>query len=159
AAETHARADDLFGVYAALWQACVRYPDDARGWAEYARCFAERYEWQNCRLAVERAFATPGVPAPACADALLVALSALTEHDQIKAVDWKPWFERLPEALRVNANAVRLLVARGDTRAAALAPRLVADRPASAATWLAASMAMFEQERIPESYDCLRRAF
>ena len=42
AADESARADDLIGVYANLWQACVRFPRTARGWAEYARCFGTR---------------------------------------------------------------------------------------------------------------------
>jgi len=154
----HARDNDLFSAYAALWQTCVRYPDDARGWAEYARCFAERYDWRNCRLAIERAVAIPGVPTPAAAAALLAALCASAEHHRLDDPDWRTWFERLPDPLRVNAHAVRLLVASGDERAAELAPRLLAARPASAASWLAAAMAAFGQERWSDSYHYLWEA-
>jgi tetratricopeptide (TPR) repeat protein len=157
-ADAHARADDLFRVYAALWQVCVRHPDDARGWAEYARFFAERYEWQNCRLAAGRAFAVPGACSPAAADALFAALSALAENGRLGDLDWKPWFERLPEPLRVSAHAIRLLVALGDPRAASLVPPLLRDKPESFATWLAASMVAFEQDRPSDSYEYLRRA-
>jgi hypothetical protein len=158
AADAHAQADDLFRLYAALWQACVRYPDDARGWSDYARRFAERYEWRNCRIAVARAFALPGAPTPASAAALLAALSLLAEHGQLQDLDWQAWFARVPEALRVDANAVRLLVAQADPRAAALVPRLVAARPASADALLAASMAAYEQEQWDDAYVFLRRA-
>src|SRR5262249_41967198 len=34
-ADAYASAEDTFRAYAALWQACVRYPADPRGWAEY----------------------------------------------------------------------------------------------------------------------------
>ena len=37
-----------------MWQACVRYPQTARGWAEFARCLADRGEWSNCRIAAEQ---------------------------------------------------------------------------------------------------------
>src|SRR5262249_9686099 len=93
-ANSHACAGDLFRQLAALWQACVRYRDDARGFAEYARAFAERYEWANCRLAVQRAFAMAADPGPQAADALLAALSLLAERGQLADLDWKPWFER-----------------------------------------------------------------
>jgi len=62
------------------------YPDDVRGWAEYARCFAERYEWRNCRLAVERSLALPCLRHEA-ADALLTALALLAEHQELQDLD------------------------------------------------------------------------
>jgi hypothetical protein len=158
AGDAHARADDLERQFAALWQACVRHPADPRGFAEYARVFAQRYEWANCRLAVRRAFARPQAPGPAAADALLAALATLAEHGRLDDLDWQPWLARLPEPLQVNAGAVRLLVARGDARAAALVPPLVRARPEHATTWLAAAMAAFDAECFSESYDCLQRA-
>src|ERR1700728_2958013 len=57
AKEDYARAGDTFGVYATLWQLCVRYPQTARGWAEFARCLAERREWSNARVAAEHVLA------------------------------------------------------------------------------------------------------
>jgi hypothetical protein len=157
-AQAHA-GDDLFWVYAALWQACVRHPADARGFAEYARAFAERYEWRNCRLAVRRAFAFPGIPSPASAAALLAALGALAEHGQLGDLDWKVWFERLPDSLRIDANAIRLLVALGDQRARTLAPQVLDKKPKCAGAWLAAGMVAFEQEQMSQAYAHLRRAF
>jgi hypothetical protein len=158
AACAHARSADLFLQLAGLWQACVRHPADPRGFSEYARAFAERYEWANCRLAVARALAMPEPPGRAAADALLVALAALAEQDRLDGLDWKSWFERLPKTLRVNAHAVRLLVALADRRAGDLVPPLIRARPESAQTWLSACMAAFEQEHLLKAYDCLRRA-
>lgn len=158
AGEVHARANDVQRQFAALWQACVRHPGDPRGFGEYARVFAERYEWANCRLAIRRAFARPQAPGPAAADALLAALALLAEHGRLDDLDWQPWFVRLPAPLQVNAGAVRLLVARGDPGAAALIRPLVQARPDDAATWLAAAMAAFDENRLSDSYDCVCRA-
>src|SRR5262249_27903682 len=111
AADESAHADDPIGVYANLWQACVRFPRTARGWAEYACCFAERYEWKNCRIAISRAIAFPGVPDTASATALLAALCELAEHNRIAGLDWESWLARLPESLRSGSRVARLLVA------------------------------------------------
>jgi hypothetical protein len=158
AGDAHARADDVLRQFAALWQACVRHPADPRGFAEYARVFAECHEWANCRLAVRRAFVRPGPVGPATADALLGALATLAEHGRLDDLGWQAWFERLPEALRVNPGAVRLLVACGDSRAAALVSPLIRTRPDHASTWLVAAMAAFEAGHFLESYDFLQRA-
>jgi hypothetical protein len=158
AGAAHAQADDVQRQFAALWQTCVRHPADPRGFAEYARVFAERYEWANCRLAIRRAFARPQAPGPAAVDALLAALALLAEHGRLDDLDWQPWFARLPASQRVNAGAVRLLVARGDPGAAALIRPLVQARPDDAVTWLAAAMAAFDADRLSDAYDCVCRA-
>src|SRR4029078_9166249 len=56
-ADDYAVKGDTFGVYAALWQIVVRFPRNVRGWAEFGRAFANRAEWEHCRLALRRVFA------------------------------------------------------------------------------------------------------
>jgi hypothetical protein len=101
----------------------------------------------------------PGVPSPASAAALLAALGALAEHGQLDDLDWQVWFERVPESQRVDAHAVRLLVALGDERAPALAPQVLRKQPECAGAWLAASMAAFEQGQMSQAYAHMRHAF
>jgi Sulfotransferase domain len=157
-ANAHAHADELFSELAALWQICVRFPGDARGWAEYARSFAGRHEWAYCRLAAQRALELGARPNAATADALLEALSALAEHGRMADLDWRPWFEKLPDSQRVNAYAIRLLVVTDRKLAVTLAPQLLRRHPERAETLLAASMVAFEQEHMSDSYDYLRQA-
>jgi hypothetical protein len=159
AADAHARNGDLLQVFAHFWQACVRYPGSPRGWAEYARCFADRHEWENCCYAARRALSMRAAPDAASADALLVALSKLAEGGRIGDLKWRPWFERLPKPLRINPHAVRLFTAIGSTRAGVLVRPLLQQQPEKAATWLVASMVAFEQDRRSDSYQYLRRAF
>src|SRR5262249_26033173 len=98
-------------------------------------------------------------PTAPASRALLSALRALAEHGRIDGVDWKPWFEDLPENLRTNTDALRLLVAVGDRRGPALAPRLLQRGPQSLDVCLAAAIAAFEQEHPTDAYVHLQRAF
>jgi hypothetical protein len=157
AANACGRVDDLFGVYAHLWQACMRFPGSVRGWAEYSRCFAERYEWKNCRIATALAVAAPGIPDVASANALLAGLCGLAEHNRMGDLDWEPWFDRLPEAQRLGSRGARLLVARGRGFLPSFV-KLAQRAGESSEDWLTAAKVAFAQERVPEAYDCLRRA-
>src|ERR1700733_7203951 len=71
--DEHAHAGETDRVYATIWQACIRYPQTARGWAEFARCLAERREWNNSRTAAERVLNARATD-PETAKPLLAAL-------------------------------------------------------------------------------------
>ena len=157
--ENYARAGDTFRVYAAMWQACVRYPQTARGWAEFARCLADRGEWSNCRIAAERVLkAAP--PDEATAKAMLSALSTLAENGELASLDRNTWMEQLPAALQAHPHALKILICTNEPDSAAtMLPQTMKLWPNDAETWIAASIAACEAEQLQEAYDYIRRAF
>jgi tetratricopeptide (TPR) repeat protein len=137
----------------------VRYPDTARGWAEFARCLADRREWRNCRIAATRVLEAGAADEPT-ATALLSALSALAEHGELAALDWEGWLARLPARLQVHPHAANLLHCTKDVAgAAAIIPRAIKAWPDNAETWIYASKAALEAQRPQEVYEHMRRAF
>jgi tetratricopeptide (TPR) repeat protein len=157
--EGHARTGDTLGVYAALWQACVRYPRTARGWAEFARCLADRREWSNCRIAAERVLEARS-PDESTATAMLSTLSTLAEHGELAALDWKGWLAQLPARLQVHPHVANILHHLNDAAgAAAILPNAVKEWPANSETWIYASVGALEAGRPHEVYEHMRRAF
>src|SRR6185295_4392790 len=71
-ADERARVSDPFGVYAALWQICVRFPQDLRGWAELARRFADNREWSFCITAAKHVLGSTVAPDKEAVSCLLV---------------------------------------------------------------------------------------
>lgn len=158
-ANERALADDTIGVYAALWQIVVRGPSRLRGWSEFARAFAERNDWANCRLALQHAFDSGEAPDKASADAILYALSELASHQRLDTLAWNTWVEGLPEELQGSPYLVDLLSSTGgERRAAELLPLVIQRESQNAMAWLAASTLSFHQGQFAESYDHLRRA-
>jgi hypothetical protein len=107
-AENLARENDPFGVYAALWQVCVRHPQEFRGWTEFARRFAENREWRFCRDAAERVLGSTDRldgPSPCC---LLQALHALGQANQLSGLRYQEWIAKLPSPLRSTKAAIDL---------------------------------------------------
>src|ERR1700728_1704120 len=159
AKEDYARAGDTFGVYATLWQLCVRYPQTARGWAEFARCLAERGEWTNCRQAVAQVF-NAGCFDPAAEIPTLSALSILAENGKLGSLDWSAWIQQLSPALQAHPDTVRILM-RQDMSGSAATVISSTKRlwPNAAETWIAATMAACEADDLEQAYDCIRNAF
>jgi tetratricopeptide (TPR) repeat protein len=153
----YARAGETWHVYAAMWQACVRYPQTVRGWAEFARCLAERREWKNCRIAAQQVLKA-GRPDEATAMAMLVALSTLAMNGEIASFEWKTWFDLLPDRLRAHPLALKVLVGNNNMPDAA-ASKATQLWPNEAESWMLASLAACEEERISEAYENIRRAF
>ena len=136
ASEELARQGDTFQVYATMWQICARYPQTARGFAEFARCLADRGEWNNCRIAVQRVL-TAGQPDEATAQATLAALSALAAAGQVSSLDWKAWLEQLPPALQVHPLALKIQSWTNNTAAMLDAlPRAESAWPDNPETWI-----------------------
>ncbi len=145
-------------VYAVFWQIIVRYPRSARGWVEFARAFADRGEWENCRAAARRVLAVKHCNA-AIGDVLLQALGTLAEYKQLDDLAWREWLSEQSEALRSVPGAVTLQLRAGNANAATAATRLLVDPfPDRADAWLAAAKAAFEADDLPASYDYMRRA-
>src|SRR6185295_7267048 len=71
-ADERARVSDPFGVYAALWQICVRFPQELRGWAELARRFADNREWSFCITAAKHVLGSTVAPDKEAVSCLLV---------------------------------------------------------------------------------------
>ena len=157
--DEHACVGDTFGVYAAMWQACVRHPQTARGWAEFARALADRQDWNNCRIAVQHVLEA-GESDAATADAAASAMGSLAERGELAALDWRPWVEQLPPPLRGHPNVAKILLCTGDAVGAVnLLPSVTKLHADNADTWIIASMAACEAERPQEVYDHMRRAF
>lgn len=157
--DEYAAAGDTFRVYAAMWQACVRYPQTPRGWAEFARCLADRGEWDNCRIAVERALKA-GPPDEATAKAMLSTLYTLAENRELASLDWDAWAKRLPATLRSHPYLLKILICTNNLDgAAAVLPQSMERWDNEAETWIAASMAACEAEQLQAAYDHIRRAF
>jgi len=158
-AEAHARTGDPFAVYAALWQAIVRYPDTSRGWAEFARHLALRGAWSYCRTAASHALNNAKTIDAATVASLSAALSILADEGQLADLDWQNWVQKLTPTQRMRAPIVNLLLRSGDVEAAStLLPQVIKKRPKDARTWLIASRVAYEQERLADSYSYLRSA-
>ena len=159
-AAQHAKAGDIYGDYACLWQIVVRHPQSARGWAEYARRFAQRRDWANCRLALSKALAWPGRPDIATALAILAALRKLAISQQLAKVDWRAWTKRLPDELDTHPLVADLMLWTGSLkRATALLPSLIHERQSDAERCIVAANIMYEQENWAEAYQYWREAF
>jgi hypothetical protein len=144
---------DIFWDFASLWQIVVRYPNSPRGWAEYARRFARRYEWENCRLAAQKVLGWPRQIDQSSAVALLEALSALALNDQLADMDWRAWLEHLPLSLQHHPFAAGLKLWAGDAaNAMALLPSIVRFAQPDARGWIVAANIAFEQEHWDEAY-------
>jgi hypothetical protein len=157
--EKYARAGETWHVYAAMWQACVRYPQTMRGWAEFARCLADRSEWANCRIAAEQVLRA-GPPDEATAIAMLAALSTLVVKGEIASLDWKTWVEPLPDRLKAHPLALNIVLGNNNLpKMAAMVPSAAELWPDEAESWILASMAACEVEQLPEAYNYIRRAF
>ena len=85
-------ADDALTLYANLWQAIVQHPQSARGWAEFAKAFAIRFDWVNARLALDKAIASPTSSEPLSARAILAALGMMAEQSLLGDFPWEEWF-------------------------------------------------------------------
>lgn len=161
AARAAGEAEDVISLYAGLWQAVLQHPGSARGWAELAAAFADRRRWPDTCAALKRAMA-PGL---VCDDeairAALHALSTLAEQNELKGLDWQPWFLALPEALQAESRGVNLLFQTQHPKAAELAPMLIARAGEGdvKALLVGAVVAAFEQGRFEEANGLVRRAF
>jgi hypothetical protein len=155
-----AREGDTFRVYSALWQACLRYPQSLRGWAEFARALSDRRDWVNCRIAASHVLSASERPDIASATATLCALRTLAENGELATLDWRPWVDQLTPPLLSHPHTVALLLATGRSdKVAALLPILRKSWPEDVETWIVAADAACEMEQPREAYDCLRRAF
>lgn len=159
-AAEHAKSGDIYGDYACLWQIVVRYPESARGWAEYARRFAQRRDWANCRLALSKALAWSQRPDAATALAMLAALRALAISQQLDGVEWREWVQRLPDGLQTHPLVAELILWTGNlNRATALLLSLVRDEQPDFERCIAAANIVYEQENWAEAYRYWREAF
>ncbi len=159
-AAQRAKAGDIYGDYACLWQIVVRYPQSARGWAEYARRFAQRRDWTNCRLALSKALAWPKRPDVATALAMLAALRALAISQQLARVEWRAWTKRLPDELDTHPLVADLMLWTGTPkRATALLPSLVRNQQPDAERCISAANIVYEQDNWAEAYRYWREAF
>lgn len=150
---------DIFWDFTSLWQIVVRYPDSPRGWAEYARRFAHRHEWENCRRAAQNVLSWPARIDLASAVAVLEALSTLALNDQLGDLDWRPWLDCLPASQQRHPFAAGLKLWVGDAAGAmALLPSIVRSAKPDAREWIVAANLAFEQEHWPEAYQFWRRA-
>ena len=155
-----ARTGDVFRLYAALWQACVRFPGSPRGWAEFARSFADRGEWEHCLIAARHVLAADMTPDVATGTAMLRALSTLGEEGRLADLPWQNWVLALPSDLHAHPDLANLLLAARETdRAAALVPKFTAQWPEKVETWIVAASIAHEQENIAAAYELLLRAF
>jgi hypothetical protein len=157
-AAEHARAGDTFSLYAVLWQAVIRDPYDARGWAEYARHLAYRGDWSNCRIAADHALKAPRA-SDSAAVSLLSALSMLADEGQLKDLEWKAWMQQRKVSLQKRPQMLNLVLYMDDIEAAKrLLPQVTKKWPKEPAAWLIASRVAYEQECFSKSYSYLRRA-
>jgi hypothetical protein len=159
AGDDYARIGDFCRMYAAIWQACVRHPQKARGWAEFARRLSDRGRWNYCRIASERVFKA-GPPDEPTAIAMLSALSTLAENDELASLAWNSWMEHLPAAMKAHPYALKFFIYTGESDVAtSLVPHTIAQWSENAETWITASMAACETEDLQGAYDAIRRAF
>jgi hypothetical protein len=155
-ADDYAIKGDTFGVYAALWQIVVRFPRSVRGWAEFARAFANRAEWEHCRLALRRVFAQPCDTMTV--DVSLQALGTLAESKELGDLPWRDWLQANVEC-ETMPGAVQLWLRAGDAARAATISTKSIDRHAQRAdTWLSAAKVEFEFDRLSNCYEFLCRA-
>jgi hypothetical protein len=155
-ADQYACEGDTFGVYAALWQTVVRFPGSMRGWAEFARAFANRAEWEHCRLALRRVFAQRGETTTV--DVSLQALGTLAESKELGDLPWKEWVRANVEC-ETTPGAVQLWLRAGDpARAATLSPKIIDRHPLRADAWLSAAKVEFEFDRLSNCYEFFHRA-
>ncbi len=158
-AAEYAGKGDTYGVYAALWQIVVRYPRSVRGWAEFARAFADRAEWEYCRLALHRSLTLKSCYNIATADLLLQALGTLAEYKELGDLPWREWSQTQPKMFEAAPGAVQLLLRTGNTKQSKkIAARLVRRRPERADTWLAAAKVAYELGNLPACYNYMHRA-
>ncbi len=157
-ADQYACKGDTFGVYAALWQMVVRFPQNARGLAEFARAFANRAEWQHCRLALRQVFAPDKYRDSTTIDVSLQALGALAESKELGDLPWRDWLQANLEC-ETMAGAVQLWLRGGDAaRAATISLKSIGRHPQRADTWLSAAKVEFEFDRLSNCYEFLCRA-
>jgi hypothetical protein len=126
--EERAQANDPFGVYAALWQVCVRHPRKTRGWSEFARRFADNREWSYCRAAANHVLRLTDPPDELTAASLLPVLRALERRGELADVRWKSWVARLPVALPSSWGAKQLLNKATRDASARLAKKVAMER-------------------------------
>lgn len=151
---------DIFWDYACLWQIVTRYPHSARGWAEYARRFAQRRDWVNCRRAAARVLGWPTAVDRSSAVALLDALETLAFNNQLAELPWQCWLKKLPECWRSHPSAAALRLWAGDIEGAVdLLPSVLQTARSDARDWVVAANLAFEQERWDDAYEYWRRAF
>src|SRR5262249_2280529 len=146
----------IYWDYACLWQSVVQHPGSARGWAEYARRFAERHEWADCRIAVARVLGWQSKLERLTVIATLTALRLLALNNQLESLCWEGWLQKLPSALQAHpAAACLLLWTQRVERAAALLPRLTPRRRTvtgdDADRWIAAANIAVELEQWQEA--------
>jgi len=155
-ADQYACNGDTFGVYAALWQIVVRFPQSMRGWAEFSQAFANRAEWDHCRLALRRVFAQRCDTTTV--DVSLQALGTLAESKELGDLPWREWLQANVEC-EAMPGAVQLWLRAGDAvRAATLSPKSIGRHPQRADAWLSAAKVEFEFDRLSNCYEFLRRA-
>lgn len=153
-------AGDAAGLYAALWQLALQHSDSARGWAELARALVDRRRWQDARDALARAMADEFPIDPSAARASLYALDRLGEPRELKDLEWKKWFERLPDDLRADSHAVDLLNITHHPAAPGLAAAMLANAPAGDfKAYLVGAMVAHDESRHEDAYHLLRKAF
>ena len=159
AGDHHARGGETLYLYAALWQACVRYPQTQRGWAEFGRALADRGEWSSCRVAVDQVLLATSCD-KATAKAVLSALSSLAENGELGTLQWRTFVDGLPHPLSSHPFVTKIhLATNNPAKAAGVLRQTVKVWPNDAETWMAASIAACEREDLQEAYDCVRQAF
>src|SRR5581483_2130650 len=145
--DEYALAGETSHVYAAMWQACVRYPRTMRPWAEFARRLADRAAWSDCRMATEYVLRADAID-EITAKAVLSALSTLAEHGELAALNWQAWIEALPAPLQADPDALKILSCTNNAaKAAMLVPSAIKLWSRNAETWIVASMAACEAEQ------------
>jgi hypothetical protein len=146
-------------MYAAMWQACLRYPRTVRPWAEFARRLADRAAWSDCRMATEYVLRADAID-EITAKVVLSALSTLAEHGELAALNWQAWMGALPGPLQADPDALKILAYTNNAaKAAMLVPSAIKLWSRNAETWIVASMAACEAEQPQEAYDYIQRAF
>ena len=157
--EDYASKGDTFGLYASLWQVVARNPRSPRGWAEFARAFADRADWENCRLTLSGLLAfNKKCQDTVVADLIVQALGTLAEHKELGDLAWRQWLQKNTEHKTIP-GAVQLLLRAGDAAdAAAISPKSIDRYPERADAWLSAAKVEFEFDRLENCYDFLRRA-
>ena len=147
-------------VIANLWQAVVQHPQSARGWAEFAKAFATRFNWANARLALDKAMASPPRPSRFPQE-LFAALSTMAEQSALGDLAWEGWFSTLSPEIQATPEGAGLFGQRGPRGCAKACSENARKgrKEVDVNACFVASVSAYGEEDLQHAYQFLKRAF
>lgn len=159
-AERFAGQGETGAAYAALWQAVIRFPRSARGYAEFARFLADRGDYGQAQVAIERALAMHPTTVESAAP-LAYAMARLAENNRLAVATAEAWLKQASCLRNARVDAHNSMTARllgKKDEALALAEHAVMKKPEDVEVNLAVAKAKYAAGDMAGSYAAVWQA-